>query len=60
MLKRWLKRQFNGNPLVEDPKPYLQQVKQAYHVWLRMILACLVLMIVGSIIFVVGALYGWF
>lgn len=60
MLKRWLKQQFNGNPLVEDPKLYLANLRQAYRWSVRLILACVAFMIIGSILFVFGVLYGWF
>jgi hypothetical protein len=58
--QRWVKRQFHGNPLVEDTGPYLHKVGQAFHFWIRAVFVLMAGMILFCIIFIVGTLYGWF
>ena len=60
MILRWLKRQFHGNPLVEDTGPYLHKVGHALSVGAIGALVCVGLMVLFSIIFIIGTLYGWF
>lgn len=57
---RWLKRQFQGNPLVTQPGEYLPKVGQAYSVWLIAVVSLIGLAFLGSIGFVIGSLHGWF
>lgn len=59
IIVRWFKQQFNGNPLVTEPRVYLPKVKQAYKVWLLAIACCLVLPIIATALFVVSVLNGW-
>lgn len=59
-IQRWLKNQFRGNPLVEQPGPYLQKVGQAVSVGFMGGLILVGVALLGFIIFMVGVLRGWF
>ena len=57
---RWLKRQFKGNPIVDQPGEYLPKVGQALSFGL---LAGPTLVGVALLLFtgmVIGSLYGWY
>ncbi|EKD76691.1 MAG: hypothetical protein ACD_43C00021G0006 [uncultured bacterium] len=58
--KKLLKRQFAGNPIVEDTGPYLQKTAQALSVGLIGVLVFVGLGFLGAIIIVLGSIKQWF
>ncbi|MBI2416267.1 MAG: hypothetical protein HYV33_06460 [Candidatus Kerfeldbacteria bacterium] len=56
---RWLKKPFHGNPLVEQPDNYAQQLKGVYQFWLRLVLVLLGGTVLLYIILIVAVINGW-
>lgn len=59
-IKRWLKRLFAGNPLIEDTGPYLQKTTQAFGVGLIGVVSLMMLGFLGAAIVVIGSIKQWF
>jgi len=60
LILHWLKAPFKGNPIVEDTGPYLIEVAQAFKVGLIALVSLIAVAFLGSIIFMLGVINGWF
>jgi len=58
--KRWLKKQFVGNPIVEDTGPYLHKTAQALSVGMIGAVIFIVLGFLGAALVVIGSIKQWF
>lgn len=56
----WVKAQFHGNPLVENTGEYVGKFANAVQVGLIGAVSTIAFAFIGSFIFIVGALRGWF
>ncbi|MDP3970434.1 MAG: hypothetical protein Q8P90_01920 [bacterium] len=59
-LINWIKRQFNGNPLVENTGEYVSEVASAFRVGAIAVFSVISFAMIGSFVFVIGVIKGWF
>ena len=58
--KGWLKRQFVGNPIVEDTGPYLHKTAQALSVGIIGAVSFIAIGMLGAVVLVFGSIKQWF
>lgn len=56
----WIKLQFRGNPLVENTNEYVGKFASALQVGMIGAVSVMSIAFIGSFIFIIGALRGWF
>lgn len=56
----WVKAQFHGNPLVDNTSEYVGKFANAVQVGMIGSVSVILLGFIGSFVFVVGVIRGWF
>ncbi len=60
IILNWIKSHFRGNPLVENTNEYVGKFASALQVGMIGAVSVIAIAFIGSFIFIVGALRGWF
>ena len=59
-ITNWVRAQFNGNPLIEQPGEYLPKVGAAVQVGVVAVFALIAFALIIFVVFVIGVMKGWF